>query len=187
MNSYKACCSIALAHAGNSPANVSHELAAQKPDAPATRVDHEASIRKNHHGSRVLVVDDEATIRVLLQMQLEDAGLAVDTAIDGQSAITRASLASYDAILMDVQLPGLDGLEATRQIRKIPGYGIVPIIATTADSSSEAKARCMAAGMDDFLAKPYVAEALFFTLLRWLGQRHTNDSQACTDNRSEQS
>ncbi|MCF8198495.1 MAG: response regulator [Sulfuritalea sp.] len=187
MNSYKACCSIALAHAANRPASESPKLVAQSSETAEERVDLEAIIRKDHSGSRVLVVDDDVTGRVLLQMQLEDVGLAVDAANDGQSAVARASLAGYDAILMDLWMPGVDGLEATRQIRKISGYGTIPIIATTGDSSSEVKALCTAAGMDDFLAKPFSANALFSTVLRWLEQSQANDIRACANNLSERS
>ncbi len=76
--------------------------------------------------------------------------------------------AVYSAILMDMQLPVVDGLEATRQIRTLPGYRQVPIIAMTANAFAEDKLRCMEAGMDDFLTKPIDPIVLFPTLLRWL-------------------
>jgi PAS domain S-box-containing protein len=136
---------------------------------PATCVaDGAALIRQRFPGSRVLVVDDEPVNREVAQIQLEAAGLAVDTAGDGQQAVDLARQTTYAAILMDMQMPRLDGLDATQRIRQLPGYGETPIIAMTANAFAEDKDCCLAAGMNDFIAKPFNPALLFSTLLRWL-------------------
>ncbi|MDP2823131.1 MAG: PAS domain S-box protein [Sulfuritalea sp.] len=139
--------------------------------AAAAAASAEAQVRQQYRGSRILVVDDEPINREVARLQLEDAGLVVDQAEDGAQAITLAQETSYAAILMDMQMPNLDGLEATRQIRGIPGYRQTPIIAMTANAFAEDKARCFAAGMDDFLTKPFNPDALFASLLKGLGRR----------------
>jgi CheY-like chemotaxis protein len=104
------------------------------------------------------------------KIQLEDTGLVIDMAEDGAQAIAKAQMKAYAAILMDMQMPNVNGLEATRQIRKIPGYRHTPIIAMTANAFAEDKARCLEAGMNDFIIKPFVPDTLFATLLRSLNQ-----------------
>jgi CheY-like chemotaxis protein len=101
-------------------------------------------------------------------LQLESAGLVVDLAIDGIKAVGMAEAGAYDAILMDMQMPGMDGLEATRRIRAGSPNRRTPIIAMTANAFADDRARCLAAGMDDFLSKPFVPNALYATVLHWL-------------------
>ncbi|MBI5900545.1 MAG: response regulator [Rhodocyclales bacterium] len=133
----------------------------------------EAELRRRHGGCRILVVDDDPLNREVAQLQLEAAGLVVDTAADGAQAIARARQATHAAILTDMQMPNLDGLDATRRIREIPGHERTPIVAMTANAFAEDKARCLAAGMNDFLVKPVVPERLFLILLQWLDpERH---------------
>ena len=98
-------------------------------------------------------------------MPLVDAGLVIDMAEDGTEAVALARVTPYGAILMDMQMPTMDGLEATRQIRELPGYGAVPIIAMTANAFVEDKQRCFDAGMTEFLIKPFDPATLFSTLL----------------------
>lgn len=128
----------------------------------------EADLQHKYFGHRVLVVDDDPINREVAQLQLEAVDLIVDTAEDGLVAFTMAQRIVYSAIFMDMQMPNLDGIEATKQIREIPGYRHVPIIAMTANAFAEDKAQCFEAGMSDFLIKPFDPDTLFTTLLRSL-------------------
>jgi CheY-like chemotaxis protein len=95
-------------------------------------------------------------------------GLCVDIAADGREAVAMAAATRYAAILMDMQLPELDGLAATQAIRRLPGGAGLPVIAMTANAFAEDRERCLAAGMDDYLDKPINPERLYATLCRWL-------------------
>jgi hypothetical protein len=134
----------------------------------AKPVDGEAQLRQRYAGRRILVVDDEPMNLEIAQMLLEGAGLQVDTAADGALAVSLAQETRYAAIFMDMQMPNVDGLEATRLIRGLPAYHHTPIIAMTANAFNEDKERCAEAGMNDFLGKPFNPEDLFGVLLRWL-------------------
>ena len=128
----------------------------------------EECLRQEFAGSRILLVDDEPINREIAQSILEDVGLVIDTAADGIEAVALASGNDYAGILMDMQMPRLDGLEATRQIRALPEGQAIPIIAMTANAFAEDRQRCMDSGMSDFLAKPIDPERLYATLLSWL-------------------
>ncbi len=145
---------------------------AQADEAAATAAtDAEASIRRRYPGCRILLVDDEAINLEVARTLLEASGLVVDTAEDGFEALARAREADYAVILMDMQMPKLDGLEATRRIRALPGCLNTPILAMTANAFVEDKARCLMAGMDDFLIKPFDPDRLFSTVLKSLDRR----------------
>jgi hypothetical protein len=142
---------------------------AEAPSAsPTGRDGAEEALRQRHGGKRVLVVDDEALNREVAQCQLEVVGLCVDIAADGREAVAMAAATRYAAILMDMQLPELDGLAATQAIRRLPGGAGLPVIAMTANAFAEDRERCLAAGMDDYLDKPINPERLYATLCRWL-------------------
>ena len=132
---------------------------------------HAVVIQQRYIGHRILVVDDEPINREVAQLQLETVDLVVDTAEDGAEAIALVQQSPYSAIFMDMQMPNVNGLEATQQIRQLPGYRDIPIIAMTANAFAEDKARCVEAGMNDFLIKPFNPDELFAVLLRALSQR----------------
>ncbi|MBI5109277.1 MAG: response regulator [Rhodocyclales bacterium] len=131
----------------------------------------EAELKRLHSGKRVMVADDEPINRMVARIQLEDIGFAVDTAENGAEAVALALTTSYAAIFMDMQMPEVDGLEATRRIRAIPLHRHTAIIAMTANVFAEDRARCFHSGMDDFLMKPISPETLFGMLLKRLGRQ----------------
>jgi len=131
------------------------------------------------HG-RVLVVEDQPLNREVAIGMLTSLGLEVETAHHGQQALDIIQTRSFDAILMDCEMPVMDGFSATRALRSGEPAGVhVPIIALTADVTSTGRAACLAAGMDDHLAKPFRREALHGILARWLaGSRGGSVSSA---------
>ncbi len=130
----------------------------------------EARLRRDYSGRRVLLADDEPINREIACMLLAEAGLEVDDVGDGRQAVGRVLSQDYDLILMDMQMPNLDGLDATRQIRQAQCGSRTPIIAMTANAFAEDRQRCFEAGMDDFIAKPIDPDALFACVLRWLSK-----------------
>ena len=118
-------------------------------------------------GRRVLLVEDGVESRTLTAVMLGRMGVIVDIASNGQDAVVAAAVTAYDAILMDVAMPVMDGIEATRRIRERDGDE-VPIIALTAQISGGTLEQCLKAGMDDHLAKPVTRDALAAALLRWI-------------------
>ncbi|WP_374568391.1 transporter substrate-binding domain-containing protein [Ideonella sp.] len=118
--------------------------------------------------TRVLLVDDDPVNREIGVATLSNAGIAVDCATNGSEAVAKAAATGYSLILMDVHMPGMDGLEATRRIRQLTHCAEVPIIAVTASAFAEDEQRCRQAGMNDFIGKPAPPQQLQAMLERWL-------------------
>ena len=122
-------------------------------------------------GRRILVVDDNAFNREVARDLLELAGAIVGQAVDGQGALQALACDPYDLVLMDMQMPGIDGLEATRRLRRLPGLADLPVIGFTANARREDLERCIDAGMNATLTKPVVPERLYAAIVRWLPVR----------------
>lgn len=132
-------------------------------DIPAEQL-----LQRDFHGRRILLAEDEVINQEVACMLLKEAGLVIDVAEDGGIAVDMAAHHDYALILMDMQMPNMDGLEATRRIRASVPSSQVPIIAMTGNAFEEDRERCLAAGMNDFIAKPVDPNVLFGTVLKWL-------------------
>jgi two-component system sensor histidine kinase/response regulator len=128
----------------------------------------EVQLRQHHRGASVLLAEDDAVNREIAQAMLQSVGLSVEVASDGREAVAMAKVGSYDLILMDMQMPMMSGIEATRAIRALRGWEARPILALTANAFSEDRLACRAAGMNDFIVKPIDVNALYASLLKWL-------------------
>ena len=129
--------------------------------------DLEARLRAGHHGQRVLLAEDNPVNQDVASELLRMAGLQVDVAGDGAQALAMARAGCHDLLLLDVQMPEIDGLTVARQLRAMPGLQL-PIVAMTANAFSDDQQACLAAGMNDHIAKPVDPQVLYRTLLRWL-------------------
>jgi two-component system, sensor histidine kinase and response regulator len=137
----------------------------------------EIELRSHHVGSRILLVEDNAINREVAMELLSSVSLIVDAAENGREAVERVRTTAYDLVLMDIQMPEMDGLEATRLIRSMGGNAELPILAMTANIFEEDRQASLEAGMNDFVSKPVDPENLFSTIATWLPQRELATEQ----------
>jgi two-component system, sensor histidine kinase and response regulator len=146
------------------------EIVTIHPEPAIEKADAEAQLRRDYSGALILLVEDEPINQEVARELLEDAGLVVDLAEDGLQALELARRNRYALILMDMQMPNLNGLEATRAIRADSLNRTTPIVTITANAFDEDRQVCLDAGMNDHITKPVHPERLYMALLRWLTQ-----------------
>jgi signal transduction histidine kinase/DNA-binding response OmpR family regulator/HPt (histidine-containing phosphotransfer) domain-containing protein len=122
-------------------------------------------------GAQVLLVEDNAFNQQVAMELLAMGGVTATLAVDGRDALDQVGRRRFDAVLMDLQMPVMDGYEATARIRQLPGGAAIPIIAMTAHALVDEQAKCLARGMNDFLTKPIDPKQLFATLQKWISLR----------------
>lgn len=133
----------------------------------------EEQLKRLHAGRRILIAEDEPINQEVSCSLLEDVGFVVELADDGEVAVELAQGTHFDLVLMDMQMPRMNGVDATRAIRHLPGYADIPILAMTANAFEEDRQICLAAGMNDHLGKPINPDRLYKVLLKWLSKSRT--------------
>ena len=141
------------------------------PAATFSRKSADERLLEEYAGTRILLAEDEPINQEVSRGLLEDAGLVVDVAEDGLQALELAKQNTYALILMDMQMPRMNGVEATMAIRALPAYAQTPILAMTANAFDEDRQVCLDAGMNDHIAKPVDPAVLYASLLDWLEKR----------------
>ncbi|MEJ1343481.1 MAG: response regulator [Candidatus Sedimenticola sp. (ex Thyasira tokunagai)] len=139
------------------------------------------SIDQNYNGLQVLLVDDNAINLEVAKELLESIGLLVDTAENGRLALESIHSKRYELVLMDMQMPEMDGLEATRMVRQMPKLSNLPVLAMTANIYKEDREACLDAGMNDFVSKPVNPSDLFSVLSKWLPEQDKKTVSPITD------
>jgi len=152
-------CELSMEVAGT-PASA---LAAEPPAAAAAD-----SGPSGAKGSRLLVVDDNDVNLMIAKEILSNAGMVVETAVNGEQALSKLRDGAYDLVLMDLQMPQMDGLQATRALREQPGHRATPVVGLTASAMLSERDDCLAAGMNDVLTKPYEPRHLVEVVESWL-------------------
>ncbi len=149
-------------------ARLQHGHGIRTGNLPPVSTEAESLLREQHAGARILLAEDNVINREVALELLNAVGLSVDTADNGREALDKVRNNVYQLVLMDMQMPGLDGLEATKMIRALPDRTQLPILAMTANAFNRDCNACLAAGMNDFVAKPVSPEILYSRLLYWL-------------------
>jgi len=142
--------------------------------------DHDArsakyELQTRYQGARLLLVEDDPLNQEVALILLGDIGWTIDVADDGEKAVDKVANNDYQLILMDMHMPVMDGVEATRRIRQLPNGREVPIVAMTANAFTEDRQRCLDVGMNDFVTKPVIPETLFAKILHCLD--HTSEAK----------
>ena len=137
----------------------------------AVPTDAEQTVRREFAGTRVLLVEDDPVSREVARILLESAGLVVEAVENGLEAVRAVEARDFALVLMDVQMPVMDGLQATDAIRRLARGAAMPVIAQTANAFAEDREACLRAGMDDVVIKPLEPDVLFARLLAWLRPR----------------
>jgi CheY-like chemotaxis protein len=155
-----------------------HE-AATAPVPRAAGLGDDAQVMATLRGRRVLLVEDNDVNQLVARELLgEVAGMLVDVASNGPQALEAVRAGTYDAVLMDVQMPQMDGYETTRRLRSEPAHAALPVIAMTAHATVQDREQCRLAGMNDYLTKPVEPRTLFAVLARWLPQAPLRSQQS---------
>jgi len=138
-----------------------------------------SEVLKSIEGSRILLVEDNAINQQVATELLEQAGFVVTGANNGKQGVQLVKKSAFDLVLMDVQMPEMDGHEATRIIRKEPGFDALPIVALTAHAMAGEREKCLESGMNDYLSKPIKPDDLYAVLAKWIkpGERSVPESK----------
>jgi len=160
--------------------NVARLLGGGRGPEARKHVEAESTGTESLRGARILLVEDNELNQEVATELLRDAGFIVDVADNGQIALDSIGKCDYDIVLMDMQMPVMDGLEATRAIRAQPRFEKLAVVAMTANAMEEDRRRCLEAGMNDHLGKPIEPKELWAMLLKWIPARTAVQAAAAT-------